>query len=39
VPALAPMPAIAPTETWVVDTGMPNLLANSTSVAVTRFDA
>ena len=37
--ALAPTPAMEPTDTWVVETGKPNLLANSTSIAVIRFAA
>ena len=37
VPALAPTPAIAPTDTWVVETGRPNLLAISTKKVVIKL--
>ena len=37
LPPVSPMPNKAPTETWVVDTGMPNSLAKITNKAVVRL--
>jgi hypothetical protein len=37
LPLIIPMPNIEPTDTWVVDTGIPNLLAIITRKLVTRF--
>ncbi len=37
LPLTKPMPNNEPTDTWVVETAMPNLLAKITNNAVTRL--
>jgi len=37
LPLTTPIPNKEPTDTWVVDTGIPNLLAKITSSEVTRL--